>query len=450
MRSISARLTGLYAISFLVLSAATLAIGYRQIDQKLVRGLDTLLNTERQRVFNHLALGEPSSDPQAIRSKLQRSSDNSAVLFSVEIRSQQGATLFRSSNLRQRLAVPDHGWTYRTLSLPDGTGLRVARFDYGRLITLIATPTQNVDAAMRGYIESSLSLLVAMVLASITIGYVLSQLALRPLREIAATAGRIRPDNLAERISIRSVDREVSELARLLNAMLDRIEGSFHQIRQFTADASHELKTPLALLRLNAETLVADPALSPGHENAIVAQLDQIDRLSKMVDELLLLARADSQSMVLDLVTHDPERFLTGLMGDAMVLAEAHGCEIRLSHEGSGNATFDARWIRQIVFNLLSNALRAAPEHSTVALRSELMPRSWTVTVIDSGPGVDDAQRARMFDRFYTGADGGTGLGLAICRSIVELHGGTIAAEAGANGRGLSMTFKIPRFPPQV
>lgn len=450
MKSISARLTALYAISFLVLSAATLAIGYRQIDQKLVHGLDTLLNTERQRVFNHLALGEPSSDPQVIRSKLQRSSDNSAALFSVEIRARDGATLFRSSNLRQRLSVPDDSWTFRTISLPDGTGLRVARFDYGPLITLIATPTQNVDAAMRGYIETSLSLLVAMVLASITIGYALSQLALRPLREIAATAARIRPDNLAERISVQSVDGEASELARLLNAMLDRIEASFRQIRQFTADASHELKTPLALLRLNAETLVADPALSPAQENAIVAQLDQIDRLSTMVEELLLLARADSQSMVLDLKSHDPKRFLTELIGDATVLAEAHGCEIQLSHEGGGHAAFDARWIRQIVFNLLSNALRVAPERSVVALRSTLVPQSWTVTVVDAGPGVDEAQRARMFDRFYTGADGGTGLGLAICRSIVELHGGTISADAGADGRGLSMTFVVPRVPGQA
>lgn len=450
MTSLSARLTVLYAVSFLFLSAAMLAIGYRQIDQKMVHGLDTLLNTERQRVFNHLALGDPTSDPAALKAKLQRSSDNSAALFSVEIRNRNSATLFLSSNLSGRLPVPSAGWDFRTIYYPNGNGARVGRFDYGDLTAFIATPTSNVEDAMRGYIETSVGLLFVMAMISMTIGYALSQIALRPLREIAATAARIRPDNLNERIAVEKMGKELRNLAGLLNAMLDRIEASFNQIRQFTADASHELKTPLSLVRLQAETLLVDTKLSDVQENALVAQLDHIDRISTMVDDLLLLARADSNSMLLECASHDPKVFLTTLMSDAMVLAEASECVAWLDHSGVGTAQFDARWVRQIIFNLLTNALRASPPKSVVAIHSTLETDIWNISVIDQGGGITPDKRARMFDRFVTGVEGGTGLGLAICRSIVELHGGTIGAKSGPAGKGLAVYFSLPRSARQI
>jgi len=445
MKSLSARLTILYAASFLALSAAMLAIGYREINLKLIRALDSLLATERARVFNHLALGQPSADPDALRAKLQRSTDNSATLFLVEIRSPEGRTLFRSRNLATSLAVPNEPWTFRSAFLQSGARVRVGRFHHRNMIVLIATPTRNVDTAMRGYVETSVGLLLAMAVISISLGYLLSQVALRPLRQIAATAARVRPDNLAERIVVQRVDDEVGALARLLNAMLDRIESSFRQIRQFTADASHELKTPLSLIRLQAEALLADEACTEAQENAIVALLEQIDRIAAMVEDLLLLARADSNSLALALDAHDPAAFLEELRADAEVLAEAGGRSVAIEHHGEGIARFDARWVRQIVLNLLSNALRASSPGGTVRISSTLASECWSLSVEDNGPGVPDEQRHRIFDRFFTSSDSGTGLGLAICRSFVDLHGGTISAEAGDHGHGLKVSFALPR-----
>lgn len=450
MTSLSARLTTLYAATFMVASAGMLAIGYTQINAKLVLGLDRLIATERQRIFTHLDLARQPTDPSRLAASLRKPTDNAAALFRVEIRDLADRSLFRSANLPASFSVGSRAPAFVTTTLPDGESVRVGRFTHGKEIVLIGTPLTNVAAGMRAYVETSIALLAAMIVVGVGLGYLLSQVALRPLRAIAATAARINSDNLGERIAVRPTEDEVGVLARLLNAMLERIESSFRQIRQFTADASHELKTPLSLVRLHAEAVLSEPGLPEAQENHIVAQLAQIDQLAAMIDDLLVLARADSSSMTLAIQPQDPAAFLDDLRGDAVVLAEASGCRIAIDHRGAGDVAFDARWMRRIIFNLLTNAFRASPAGADVAVRSSLDSRSWRVTVQDQGAGVPPEIRRRLFDRFFSASEGGTGLGLAICRSIVELHGGGIAASEGPGGHGLEVMFTIPRAAPRA
>ncbi len=445
MTSLSARLTTLYAASFMVASAGMLGIGYAQIDAKLVQGLDRLIATERQRIFTHLDLAHRPSDPALLAAGLRKPTNNAAALFRVEIRDLADRSLFRSSNLPASFAVGPGDPTFVSTTLTDGERVRVGRFTHGNEVVLVGTPLTNVAAGMRAFVETSAALLGAMIIIGVGLGYVLSQVALRPLRDIAATASRINSDNLGERIPVHRTEDEVGVLANLLNAMLERIESSFRQIRQFTADASHELKTPLSLVRLHAEAVLSQPDLPEAQENHVVAQLAQIDQLAAMIDDLLVLARADSSSMTLAIKRQDPAAFLDDLRGDAAVLAEASGCAVAIDHQGAGEVAFDPRWIRRILFNLLTNALRASPEGGDVSIRSNLDARAWRVAVQDRGNGVPREIQHRLFDRFFTASEGGTGLGLAICRSIVELHGGGIAATDGPDGRGLQVTFTIPR-----
>jgi len=420
-----------------------LAVGYRQIDQKLVKGLDRLLLTERSRIFNHLNLEPLGNTPENLQTKLFRPTENSAVLFRVEIKARDGRSLFRSSNLPQPLLWGRQSPQFNNQTLPGGARVRVGWFDRGDLVVVVATPADNVDAAMRGYVETSVVLLLAMAALGVALGYGLSQVALKPLREIANTAARITASNLDERIPVQRAD-EMGDLARLLNAMLDRISSSFRQIRQFTADASHELKTPLSLVRLHAEAILAAPELSAAQENAVVAQIEQIDHLAALVGDLLVLARADSHSMNLAAAPHDPQAFLEGMRGDVEVLAEAAGVTVRFSYEGRGMARFDPRWLRHIVLNLLNNALRASPQGGVVTIASTLGGAGWLLAVEDEGAGVPPERLAHIFDRFVSDAPGGTGLGLAISRSIIELHGGTISAAPGASGRGLRVELVLP------
>ncbi|MBS0480474.1 MAG: HAMP domain-containing protein [Proteobacteria bacterium] len=445
MISLSARLTMLYAASFLVASAGMLAIGYAQINAKQVQGLDRLIATERQRIFTHLDLARRPTDPRGLAAGLRKPTDNAAALFRVEVRDLADRPLFRSSNLPSSFGVGPRDPVFANTMLPDGERIRVGRFAHGNVVVLIGTPLTNIAAGMRAYVEASAALLAVMILIGIGLGYLLSQIALRPLRDIAATASRINSNNLSERIPVHRRSDEVDTLARLLNAMLGRIESSFRQIRQFTANASHELKTPLSLVRLHAEAALGEPRLPETTENHIVAQLEQIDQLAAMIDDLLVLARADSSSMSLAVEPIDPATFLDELGGDAAVLAEASGCRVRIDHQGAGKIAFDPLWMRRIVFNLLTNALRASPPGGTVRIRSVLGPRVWQTVVEDEGSGVALDIQHRLFDRFFTASEGGSGLGLAICRSIVELHGGTIVAANRADPGGLSVTVTIPR-----
>jgi signal transduction histidine kinase len=287
-----------------------------------------------------------------------------------------------------------------------------------------------------------------MLVVSVVIGVALSRVALRPVRLIRETAKRIGSDNLSERIPVGAVRDEISELARLLNQMFDRLEYSFNQIRRFTAEASHELKTPLSLVRLQAEKLLMGGELKPAQEEALQMQLEEVARLSRIIEELLFLSRAEARAITFALKPQDPVKFLQVFAQDARVLAEHHGRQFALACAGTGTVSFEENRIRQVLLNLLANALDASPPGSLITLSSSVGDGIWRVTVADQGPGVPAEQRERIFERFVRldnrSGDQGSGLGLAICRSIIELHDGRIRAESGADGRGLRVIFEIP------
>jgi two-component system heavy metal sensor histidine kinase CusS len=283
---------------------------------------------------------------------------------------------------------------------------------------------------------------------SVALGFVLSQLVLRPLRAIRDTANRIRSDNLRERIPVHAQD-ELSQLAHLLNQMFDRLETAFDQIRRFTADASHELKTPLSLVRLHAERLLVNSNLDAAQKESVHVQLEEIARVTQIIDELLFLSRADAQAIAIDAKVQGPAGFLHSFAQDASALAEYHGRKFSFSHEGDGQVAFEEKRMRQVLLNLLANALNVSPAHGAITLRSTLQDGTWRISVEDEGPGLSPEQRGQLFERFVrfgtpNASDKGSGLGLAICRSIVQLHKGRIFALGGSEGRGLRMVIEIP------
>jgi two-component system heavy metal sensor histidine kinase CusS len=333
--------------------------------------------------------------------------------------------------------------------------LRVAEFVLAPFDVTIATSATQVRKVMEGYVEVCSALLAAMLAVSIVVGFVLSRLALRPVRLIRETANRIRSDNLSERIPVAQVEDEISELARLLNQMFDRLESSFNQIRRFSAEASHELKTPLSLVRLQAEKLLVTGNLTAAQEEAVQMQLEELARLSRIIEELLFLSRAEARAISLELEPQDPVRLLHVFAQDARVLAEHHEQHFVLTREGEGTAAFEAKRVRQVLLNLLANALDASPPDGVITLHSTLRDGVWRVLIEDQGIGVPADQHERIFERFVRldnhGDDNrGSGLGLAICRSIIALHHGHIWAEAGSNGVGLRVVFEIPAVPQKL
>ncbi len=179
-------------------------------------------------------------------------------------------------------------------------------------------------------------------------------------------------------------------------------------------------------------------------------QLEELARLNRIIEELLFLSRAEARAITLQLQPQDPARFLHAFAQDARVLTEHENRTFVLIREGEGLVAFEAQRIRQVLLNLLANALCASSRDSVITLRSGFGAGVWRVSIEDQGPGVPVSERERIFERFVRlgppsdERTGGSGLGLAICRSIVELHHGRIWAEAGAGDQGLKVLFEIP------
>ncbi|MGH8180932.1 MAG: sensor histidine kinase, partial [Steroidobacteraceae bacterium] len=178
-------------------------------------------------------------------------------------------------------------------------------------------------------------------------------------------------------------------------------------------------------------------------------QLEELARLNRIIEELLFLSRAEARAITLQLKPQNPARFLHAFAQDARVLAEHEGRVFVLSSEGEGLVAFEAQRIRQVLLNLLANALCASPRDSVITLRSMFGAGVWRVSLEDQGEGVPPSERERIFERFVrldnsSGGERGSGLGLAICRSIIELHHGRIWAKGAPAGPGLTVLFEIP------
>ena len=276
----------------------------------------------------------------------------------------------------------------------------------------------------------------------------LADTATGPLAAVAGAAERIRDTNLSDRLGpLRRDYQEVARVRGAFNGMLDRLEAAVLRLRQFTADASHELRTPLSVLKLQGQSALASNGLEPAAAGVVRSQLEEIDRLSAMVEDLLTLSRLDAGVAereavdVADLVLECVERFRP--------VAEAKGVELTVAGVVPCVLVGDRAHLRRVVSNLLDNAIKytQAPGRVTV----DLGRRRGTIRleVADDGPGILPSEIPRIFERFYR-ADpsrsrhtGGAGLGLAIVKRIVETHGGVVTV-ASEPEEGATFAIELP------
>ena len=475
MKSIGVRLAFWYALTSLLTLGCFFRVGRYLVEQHVIHSLDLGIAAEFEQLKRRLGPDFESLQPGQIQDRLV---PFSPVRFAIAIHRADGRLTYQSPNLGARV-IPDVAIKSHILSaaidrlfrstnfgrevvanpakrnynamVGDIGEMRVGEFALGDLMVRIAASKEQVRSLVAAYQEVFYWLFALMLIVSGLIGYVLSHVLLRPLRLIQATATHIGSDNLGERIPVGTVKDELSDLARLLNQMFDRLESSFNQIRRFTAEASHELKTPLSLVRLQAEKLLVEGGLSGAQVESVQVQLEEITRLNQIIEELLFLSRAEARAITLVTLREEPGKFLQNFAQDARVLAEHRGVRFTETHSGHGLVDFDPRWIRQVLLNLPTNALGVSQSGQGVRIVSELADGLWRVAVEDDGPGVPPDQREHIFERFVRleSASGeaqekGSGLGLAISRSIIGLHQGRIRAEAGTRGRGLRVVFEIP------
>lgn len=447
-RTLTLRITLRFAALVTLATVAVLAAGGWLLDRQMRRGLGVIHQTEVTELREKLS-GSPVT-PEAVRTRVLRDSQGDAGLFFIQIHDRDGAVLFRSENLGSAV-LPDlsPGETQRTFELAGVGEVHVSEARDELWHIQVASPLAAERRLLRDYARVSAGLALCVALVSVGLGYGFSQILLRPLRAIARTARHIGADNLKARIPVPDVQDELTDLTRLLNAMFDRLEGSFEQVRRFAGDASHELKTPLAIMRLNAEKLRARVAADPVAAAAVDDWLEEQARLGRVIERLLFLAKVEGGALRPQLVTLEPARLLQDLAEDAAVLAEDKKVRFEIRPPDPGTLRCDPELLRQLLLNLLGNALHVAPPGSLLLMGATRTASGWELVVEDEGPGLPEAELRRIFERFVrhqagTSSPHGSGLGLAICQSIATLHGGSIRAENRADRPGLRVVAVLP------
>ena len=290
-------------------------------------------------------------------------------------------------------------------------------------------------------------------LVSIICGYAIARRSLAPVEAMAEQAARISAATLDERLPVANEHDELGRLATVVNALLERVHVAFLQQRQFVADASHELRTPIAIVRGEADvTLQRSRREESEYREALGIISEESVRLTRIVDDLFLLARTDAGAPVAQLANVDLRELTLGALRSVRTIADDH--EIVLEQNVPDDAMCiegDAPLLRRLLLNLLDNALKFTPRGGTVGIAVQRMPHTVDIVVHDSGPGIPIGLRTRMFDRFVRAspderpatynesprATSGAGLGLAIAAAIATAHHGSITLDDDhENGNG--------------
>ncbi len=320
---------------------------------------------------------------------------------------------------------------------------------------LIATPSNRTTFDPRALLRAMFVVAPVILLASVVLGIWLAGTALRPVQGIineveAISDGR----SLHRRLAVPLSGDEISRLALTLNGMLARLEQSFAGLRRFTADASHELKTPLMVLRAGVERALTHPGTAPDSLEALDETLQQISQMSEMVENLLTLARADEGRAPLAKERCDLRELVAEAVETAGILAEPSGVMVQsLLPDGPVEIEADRHRVRELLLNLVTNAIKYTPGGGEVGVALETSPDAAVITVRDSGIGIAPGDLPHIFERFWradparsrTGDRPGTGLGLAITKWIAEAHGGSITVQSRP-GRGTMFTVMLPRM----
>lgn len=452
-------------VTLVLLAAAFFAI-YRSTAANIENGIDDRL-VSQQREFAREALPKvrkPSDlGPVARSFVLEQGREVQTALFAIELPdgdevTNQAAILRRELRNEERSdrqaaqgAITNAPLGISTVDVPSVGPLRM-------LVTPITLEGETIGSfrvglsdepvfeAQESMRQTFLIVGILAVLASITLAIWIASLLTRPLREMAATAGAIGEGDLTKRVSVEG-GGETRDLGLAFNRMMERLEAAFDRERAFVSDASHELRTPLTVLRGQIEVLQRTKASAAERKRSSELLLAEVDRMNSLVDDMLVLARAESGAL-LNVIEVEVTPFLEDLRRDLPLLGAK---DAEVVGDPGGTLDADPARLEQVLRNLVRNAAKHGGDPITVDVEGDRDALRFSVA--DGGPGVTPDQLGHLFDRFYRSDssrsrdEGGSGLGLAISRALVEAHGGSISATS-PKGDGLTVSFEIPGWKP--
>lgn len=285
--------------------------------------------------------------------------------------------------------------------------------------------------------------------AAVAGGLILVRNSLEPLRAITEKAERISSENINQRLPVANTGDEVERLSLALNRMIERLQESIQQISQFSADVSHELRTPLTILRGELETMAQERYRDTESLEMIGNSLEEIDRLTRIVDQLLIISRLDAGQAGIGKERVNLAELATSTAEQMRLLADEKRVAISFSTEPSVNVAGDRLRLKQILVNLLDNAIKYTPENGAIELIVRVQSGRALVGVSDNGIGIAPGEVPYIFDRFYrtdkarTRETGGAGLGLSIVKAIVAAHEGRVSVTS-TEGEGTAVWVDLP------
>jgi heavy metal sensor kinase len=380
-----------------------------------------------------------------MRTDYHNHSDSERLLERLlEIRSPEGDVLYRNERLGDRALggnpFPGEGvdqFSPRSTVLSDGTPVRmVSRYwtlQHSPLVIRLAYSEEPIWARCgEGALSSLVVLPIALALAGVG-GYALARHALAPLEEMACRAEQITSEHLDERLPVRQPDDELGRLATAFNSLLARLERSFEQLRRFTSDASHELRTPLTLLRSVGEVTLQNDGGREQYRDAIGSMLEEVNRLTALIDSLLAISRAEGGCIQLHPTVFRAMDLAREAAAMFEVLAEERKQRIAIQGDEDLSVRGDRVFLTQALANIIHNAVKYSPTGGTIHVEVRGEPAgSVVMEVTDNGPGIPTEHSTKIFNRFYRVDDsrsrhaGGVGLGLSIAQWAVRVHGGDI------------------------
>lgn len=317
------------------------------------------------------------------------------------------------------------------------------------LVAQIAAPTANLEREYRSAWWALGTIGPIAILVACVGGSFLASRALAPIELITQTAERISAEKLTERLNVARSDDELGRLSTTLNRMFDRLEESIGEMRRFTADAAHELRSPLTVIRTEAEVALRTPRSAEDYRQVIETTLEEVSRLSDLVNQLLTLSRHDAGIQIASSEEVPLDALLQDVTEKLHVFAEQKHIKLSITEMPDVTVAGDDVLLSQVFYNLVNNAIHYTNSDGKITVRGDRIGNEVRVTVEDTGLGIEAEHLPRLFDRFYRVDDsrnrssGGTGLGLAICRSIVESHHGRITVESRV-GKGSTFAVFLP------
>jgi len=385
----------------------------------------------------------------------------------LEVLSADGAILLRNERLGSRTldgeVFPGEGiggYFQRTSRLSDGTPVRLVSrvhlLDGRRLLIRLAHSEEPLHSLLRELLLASLLVLPVVLATAGLAGYSLARRALNPIEQMARRAQEITPERLDARLPDDYTDNELRQLARVFNDTLARLERAFEQLRRFTADASHELRTPLAMIRSVGEVGLQKDGTRAEYRDIVGSMLEEVNRLTSLIDNLLTISRADSGHIQLHRSFVPVLALAREAAGLFEILLDEKGQRLTVEGDEGAMVEGDPVFLRQALVNVIHNAVKYSPAGGAIGVRVVRGEDGVVVEIQDNGPGIPVEDQPRVFDRFYRvdkarwRESGGAGLGLSIVKWAVEAHGGTVTLESGPNS-GCTFRIHLPAAtPPHV